>query len=70
MYNKIKAELIERYNETGKIGFTKPETEQEAYQIIETLSQLFNENEDNEEETVINLSDITERLRNFFKNFN
>lgn len=75
MYTKVRDELIERYKQTGKIGFTKPNTEEEAYQIIETLAQVFEKDEEkiaNEvvEETVINLSDITERLRNFFKNFN
>lgn len=71
MYTKVKNELIERYQQTGKIGFTKPATEEEAYQIIETLAQVFERDEEEVvEETVINLSDITERLRNFFKNFN
>jgi ABC-type Fe3+-hydroxamate transport system substrate-binding protein len=74
MYTKVKNELIERYQQTGKIGFTKPATEEEAYQIIETLAQVFERDEEVAkevvEETVINLSDITERLRNFFKNFN
>lgn len=69
MYNKVKQELIERYNETGKIGFTKPATREEAYQIIETLSQFYQEETEPEEEIVINLSDITEKLRNFFNNF-
>lgn len=69
MYNKIKSELTERYFQTGKIGFTKPESEIEAFQIIETLAQLFEEEPTEQEETVINLSDITERLRNFFKEF-
>lgn len=71
MYTKVKNELIERYKETGKIGFTKPADDKEAYQIIETLAQVFSKDEEPEEqETIINLSDITERLRNFFKNFN
>lgn len=71
MYNKVKTELIERFRETGKIGFTKPSTESEAYQIIETLAEVFSKEEtDQLEETVISLVDITERLRNFFKNFN
>lgn len=69
MYEKIKKELIERYEETGKIGFTKPATKEEAYQIIETLAQVFKEDDEPQEEIVINLSDVTERLRNFFNNF-
>ena len=69
MYNKIKIELTERYHQTGKIGFTKPVDDAEAYQLIETLAQVFNNKEEQEQETVINLSDITERLRNFFKEF-
>ena len=68
MYSKIKQELIERYEQTGKIGFSKPATREEAYQLIETLSNLCESNTEPEIVT-LSLTQLTDKLREFFKNF-
>lgn len=69
MYHKVRQELKERYESTGRIGFFKPKDINEAYSIIETLSEVYRQQKEEPEEVVLNLSDLTERLRNFFKNF-
>lgn len=81
----LKQELIERYQNTGKVGFTKPESDEEAYSLIATIVQLYNNEKDEEitqniedlsnvdeeqiEEVVLNLYDLTERFRKFFEKF-
>lgn len=68
MYSKIKQELIERYEQTGKIGFAKPATRAEAYQLIEALSNIYEAKEEPEIVT-LSLTQLTDKLREFFKNF-
>ena len=81
----LREELLERYKNTGKIGFTKPKSDEEAYALIETVISLYqkeenskiheqveelnNVNEEQIEEVVINLYELTEKLRNFFEKF-
>lgn len=66
--SEIRKELLERYNTTGRIGLSKPKNYDEAISIIETLVNIHDDTEQ-QEEVVINLSDMTERLREFFNNF-
>ena len=66
--SEIRKELIERYNATGRIGFTKPKNVDEAMSIIETLVNV-HEEEQPKEELVVNLSDMTKKLKEFFDNF-
>ena len=66
--SEIRKELLERYNTTGRIGLSKPKNYDEAISIIETLVNIHDDTEQ-QEEVVINLSDMTEKLREFFNNF-
>lgn len=66
--SEIRKELLERYNTTGRIGLAKPKNYDEAVSIIETLVNIHDDTEQ-QEEVVINLSDMTEKLREFFNNF-
>ena len=66
--SEIRKELIERYNATGKIGFTKPKNFEEAMSIIETLTNI-HEEDSQQEEIIVNLSDMTKKLKEFFDNF-
>lgn len=59
----LREELIEKYNITGRVGFTKPKTYDEAMLLIDTICEY---NESKEETVVYNLSDITSKLRKFF----
>lgn len=64
----LKEELLERYHSTGRVGFCNPKTLQEAYSLIDTIVKLYEEDTTNEkEEVVISLSEMTEKLKNFFK---
>lgn len=62
----IREELIERYNATGKIGLTKPKSRQEAMSLIETLTLLY---EDEPEEQIFTLKEVSNRLKEFFRDF-
>ena len=66
--SEIRKELLERYNTTGRIGLSKPKNYDEAISIIETLVNIHDDTEQ-QEEVVINLSDMTKRLKEFFNNF-
>ena len=68
LHEQIRRELIERYEETGRDGFNKPKSLDEALQLIDTISRLY-ENDKEPENIVISLSDITEKLRTFFDNY-
>ena len=65
--NSLKDELIERYEQTGRIGFHKPKTKEEAYELIETILDCYNTPEP--ETITINLSDLTKSMNNFLNNF-
>ena len=60
----LREQLLEKYNATGKIGFSRPKSLEEALSIIETLCEAYDEPK--EEFAVYNLSDITNKLRSFF----
>lgn len=62
----VREELLERYQQTGKIGFIKPKNLDEAISIIDSLTCAY---EEEPEEVVITLPEITERMKNFFEKF-
>ena len=68
LHEQIRRELIERYEGTGRVGCNKPKSLDEALQLIDTISRLY-ENDKEPENIVISLSDITEKLRTFFDNY-
>ena len=63
----IRDELIERYNETGRVGLSKPKSISEAFKMIDTIVDLYEEEE--KEEYNFTLKDITNRLRTYLNNF-
>ena len=38
---ELRRELLERYISTGKVGLTKPKTDTEAIDLIETVVELY-----------------------------
>ena len=64
--NTIREELIEKYRYTGRVGFNSPQTMNEAMELIDTIVKLYNESEEVVEPEILNLCDITEKLRNYF----
>ena len=44
----LKQELLERYENTGRVGFAKPQSIEEAYSLIDTICELYN-NEQNKQ---------------------
>ena len=59
--NPIYSELLERYNQTGKIGFVKPKSLDEALEMIEIISKFY------EEEPVeeISLNSLVQEMENY-----
>lgn len=66
MSSTIRAELLERYHQTGKIGFTRPKDEAEAYSLIESLTSLL---EEEPKEIVLTIPEIAQKMKEFFENF-
>ena len=64
----IRDELIERYNETGRVGLSKPKSVSEALKMIDTIVDLYEEEEEPQEYN-FTLKDITNRLRTYLNNF-
>lgn len=62
----IRNELIERYESTGRVGLTKPRNHTEAMQLIETVVDLY---EEEPEEYNFTLKDITNKLKEFLDSF-
>ena len=71
-YNKgslrmdIREELLERYQQTGKIGFIKPKNLDEAMSIIDNLTCAY---EEEPEEVIITLSEVDDKMKKFFTKF-
>lgn len=68
--NKIKEQLIERYINTGKVGFTKLSSMDEALHLIDNIILMYdspNQTIPQKEVEIVNLCDMTEKLRNYFK---
>ena len=60
----LREELLEKYNVTGRIGFTRPKDYNDAIAIINTICEVYEE--EPTEPIVYNLSDITNKLKSFF----
>ena len=56
---QVKAELIERYMITGKIGFIKPKNMNEALEVAETISSIY----ENDEEKTYSLSELAYMMK-------
>jgi hypothetical protein len=59
----LEKRLIERYYKTGKIGFITPRSLDEAMEIVNVLVQT----EQSFEEPVYSVSEVAERLKEFFR---
>ena len=62
----VREELLERYQQTGKIGFIKPKSLDEAISIIDSLTCAY---EEEPEEIIITLPHIVKKMKNFFDKF-
>ena len=59
--NPIYSELLERYNQTGKIGFVKPKSLDEALEMIEIISKFYDE----EPVAEISLNSLVQEMENY-----
>ena len=59
--NPIYSELLERYNQTGKIGFVKPKSLDEALEMIEVISKFYDEEPVEE----ISLNSLVQEMENY-----
>ena len=59
--NPIYYELLERYNQTGKIGFVKPKSLDEALEMIEIISKFYDEEPVEE----ISLNSLVQEMENY-----
>ena len=59
--NPIYSELLERYNQTGKIGFVKPKSLDEALEVIEIISKFYDEEPVEE----ISLNSLVQEMENY-----
>ena len=65
MKDQVRQELIERYEKTGKLGFTKPNSKEEAYALIDLIANY----EEPEEKVILNITDLTNKMKCFFDKF-
>lgn len=66
----ISKELVERYLQTGKIGFYRPKNKNEALSLIETVLELYRQEPEviqEVEEITFNLKDLTSKLTSLLK---
>ena len=59
--NPIYSELLERYNQTGKIGFVKPKSLDEALEMIGVISKFYDEEPVEE----ISLNSLVQEMENY-----
>ena len=59
--NPIYSELLERYNQTGKIGFVKPKSLDEALEMIEIIPKFYDEELVEE----ISLNSLVQEMENY-----
>ena len=59
--NPIYSELLERYHQTGKIGFVKPKSLDEALEMIEIISKFYDEEPVEE----ISLNSLVQEMENY-----
>ncbi len=58
----IRSDLLERYLSSGRVGLTKPKTDNEAIDLIETVVELYNE-----KPIVMSLSEMSNKLKDILK---
>lgn len=63
----LKEDLLKRWRETGKIGFERVRSRAKAYQLIDTIVSLYEE-ETTSKETYLSLKELSEELKNFILN--
>lgn len=56
---ELRRELLERYLSTGKVGLTKPHTQEEAIDLIETVVDLYEAPPKS-----MSISEVSSRLKN------
>jgi hypothetical protein len=54
----MRKNLLERYLSTGKVGLTKPENDEEAIDLIETVVELYDE-----KPVSMSLSEVSSKLK-------
>lgn len=55
---QMRKNLLERYLSTGKVGLTKPENDEEAIDLIETVVELYDE-----KPVSMSLSEVSSKLK-------
>jgi hypothetical protein len=55
---KMRKDLLERYLSTGRVGLTKPKTDEEAIDLIETVVELYDE-----KPSTMSLSEVSNKLK-------
>ena len=55
---ELRQDLLERYLSTGKVGLTKPKSDAEAIDLIETVVELYDDTP-----VTMTLSEISNKLR-------
>lgn len=55
----LRRDLLERYLSTGRVGLTKPNSDEEAIDLIETVLQLYDD-----KPVTMSLSEMSDRLKN------
>lgn len=56
---QLRRELLERYISTGKVGLTKPKTQEEAIDLIETVIDLYEV-----PSKTMSISEVSSKLKN------
>ena len=64
----LKEELLERWESTGKIGFERVHSRNRAIELIETINQLYQQEQQEIQENSITFKDLVEDMRNFILN--
>ena len=59
---QLRRELLERYISTGKVGLTKPSTQEEAIDLIETVVDLYEA-----PPATMTINEVSQRLKNMLE---
>lgn len=63
----LREDLLKRWRETGKIGFERVRSQAKAYQLIDTIVDLYEE-EEASKEVYVSLKELSKELKNFILN--
>ena len=65
----LKEELLRKWENTGKIGFERVHSRCRAIELIETIDQLYQQEQEQEvKERTVTFKDLVEDMRNFILN--